>query len=233
MTSPPITPEDDLLVAEYVLGVLPHAERVALARRLADDAALADRARFWEGELAPLGESAAEVAPPPGVLDSVERRLFPQEERPAGLWHSLAFWRGLAAVLFCGLLLGGGLAVMRIGQQGGTPATAYVAEVAGDAKAIRLVAFYDAATGVLKLNRLDGSAAAGRDFELWLVAENAPPVSLGVLPRAALSTVKLPAAAAARLGPKAVLAVSDEPAGGSPTGQPTGAVLATGSLAPI
>jgi anti-sigma-K factor RskA len=34
----------------------------------------------------------------------------------------------------------------------------------------------------------------------------------------------------ARLGPTAALAVSVEPAGGSPTGQPTGPVIAKGAI---
>jgi anti-sigma-K factor RskA len=67
-------------------------------------------------------------------------------------------------------------------------------------------------------------------LQLWLIAGNDAPVSLGVLPAQAMVALQVPAAVSARLAPDAVLAVSDEPPGGSPTGQPTGAVLAMGPL---
>lgn len=230
----PITPNDDLLAAEYVLGVLPHAERVALARRLTQDEALAARVRFWEAELAPLGEDTQEVAPPATVLAAIEDRLFPMSATPtSGAWHSLAFWRGVAAALGLTLLLVAGFAAMRGSLPGPQQPGAYVAEIAGADKALRLAVLYDAASGTLKLNRVAGAAPAGRDLELWLVRDGAPPLSLGLLPHQAMARLALPEGAAARLTPGAVLAISDEPQGGSPTGQPTGAVLATGSLAPI
>ena len=37
----------------------------------------------------------------------------------------------------------------------------------------------------------------------------------------------------AQLASGAILAISDEPLGGSPTGQPTGDVLAAGALTPV
>ena len=55
------------------------------------------------------------------------------------------------------------------------------------------------------------------------------PDSLGVLPQDAASRITLPEALRGKLV-GSVLAISDEPEGGSPTGAPTGAVLATGEL---
>mgnify|MGYP000881567588 CR=1 FL=1 len=81
----------------------------------------------------------------------------------------------------------------------------------------------------MRLNRLEGAPATGRSLELWLIAGNEAPVSLGVLPQDAASRITLPAALRGKLV-GSVLAISDEPEGGSPTGAPTGAVLATGEL---
>jgi anti-sigma-K factor RskA len=54
-------------------------------------------------------------------------------------------------------------------------------------------------------------------------------VSLGVLPASALAVVSVPEALrTATIG--GTLAISDEPVGGSPTGAPSGAVLAVGSV---
>lgn len=233
MTGPAAIPPDlDMLVAEYVLGVLPHAERLALAARLAEDPELAARARFWEEQLAPLGAALEPVQPPPRLLAALENRLFPAAAPPPGLWRSLAFWRGLAAALgvvlvVLGLSLGG------LWRATAPAPPSLVADVSGAPGSIRLVAAYDAASGVLKLNLVAGEPAPGRDFQLWLIDGAAAPVSLGVLPRRARAAVAIPAALAGKLSERSVLAVSDEPEGGSPTGLPTGPVLATGALAAI
>ena len=57
------------------------------------------------------------------------------------------------------------------------------------------------------------------------------PVSLGVVPTdgSALPS-PLPAAMVARIGEGTEIMVSDEAAGGSPTGLPQGAVLAAGAI---
>jgi anti-sigma-K factor RskA len=70
-------------------------------------------------------------------------------------------------------------------------------------------------------------------LELWLIEGDAAPVSLGVLPEAPQARVPLDRALAARIAAGALLAISDEPEGGSPTGAPTGAVLAAGPVQEI
>ena len=107
-----------------------------------------------------------------------------------------------------------------------------MAQVAGEANTVKLVAYYDEAKGELRLNRTEGAAATGRSFELWLIAGQDAPVSLGVLPTANTTRLVVPVNIRAKFK-GGVLAISDEPAGGSPTGAPTGAVLATGQLASI
>jgi anti-sigma-K factor RskA len=62
---------------------------------------------------------------------------------------------------------------------------------------------------------------------LWLIAGGNAPVSLGVLPDSGIVALAFPVDLKDQLR-GATLAISDEPDGGSPTGQPTGAVLATG-----
>ena len=77
---------------------------------------------------------------------------------------------------------------------------------------------------------MKGNARPGRTLELWLIkAGAAQPVSLGVLTAEETSRFTLPEQLASGFA-QAVLAISDEPAGGSPTGLPTGAVLATGKI---
>ncbi len=68
-------------------------------------------------------------------------------------------------------------------------------------------------------------------FELWLLpADKSKPISLGLLPQQGVAKMKIPAQLVPLMAPGS-LAVSLEPVGGSPTGQPTGAVLYQGKLA--
>ena len=69
-----------------------------------------------------------------------------------------------------------------------------------------------------------------RAFELWLIVPNQNPRSLGLVQPGQPIHLTVPADLAARFGGDATLAVSEEPPGGSPTGLPTGRVIAAGKL---
>ncbi|RVC43305.1 anti-sigma factor, partial [Mesorhizobium sp. M4B.F.Ca.ET.088.02.2.1] len=56
------------------------------------------------------------------------------------------------------------------------------------------------------------------------------PVSMGVIPAGQITHMAVTPAVEQKLAQGAVLAVSVEPVGGSPTGQPTGPVVAAGDL---
>jgi len=70
----------------------------------------------------------------------------------------------------------------------------------------------------------------GRAPELWLIPAGQKPISVGMIMPDKPTTLALDAAILLRLGPTAALAVSVEPLGGSPTGQPTGPVIAKGAI---
>jgi anti-sigma-K factor RskA len=69
------------------------------------------------------------------------------------------------------------------------------------------------------------SLPAGKVAELWLIAPQHAPKPLGVLASSGPTVMPLPAGLAG-----SVLAVSLEPPGGSPTGLPTGPVIAEATL---
>lgn len=225
--------DDDALAAEYALGVLPHAERADFAVRLEIEPALRARVGFWETHFFELSGEIATEAPPASVFRAIERRLFPDPEQArSGLWTSLAFWRGLGLAALAGLAL----LTLTLGDAFRAPPDApqpgYVAEVSGEAGAVRLVALYDAGTGELRFNRTEGTPESGRDFELWLIAGDEAPISLGLLPADATGTLPVSPELGARFS-NAILAITDEPAGGSPSGNPSGAPVATGTLTSI
>jgi anti-sigma-K factor RskA len=70
----------------------------------------------------------------------------------------------------------------------------------------------------------------GRSTQLWLIPAGKAPISVGVFVPDHAAVLPLSAQLLAQLGPTASLAVSYEPPGGSPTGQPTGMVIAKGAI---
>lgn len=224
MTEHPIEHDDDsVLAAEYALGVLQGPARDEFARRMAADPGLAADVRAWNEHFASFAREIAPIAPPAAVQSQIERRLFGREPQPS-IWSSLAFWRGLALASIASVLA---IGVWTIVNRLPSEQPALVAEVEGNA--IELVAYYDADRGELRLNRTAGKAGANRSLELWLIIGTDAPVSLGVLPADPTARVAVPEKFRSKLK-GSVLAISDEPVGGSPTGAATGAVLGIGKL---
>src|SRR5262249_42109252 len=112
-------PEDELLAAEYALGVLAGPERVLAEQRMARERGFARMVTEWEQRLAPWAAEIAEVTPPPQVWDRIAAAL-PAQAPHVGLWQSLTFWRGLslatgalAAACLAALIYLGALAPQR------------------------------------------------------------------------------------------------------------------------
>ncbi|EKF41172.1 anti-sigma K factor RskA [Nitratireductor indicus C115] len=229
--------DDDLVAAEYVLGVLPAEERAQVSRRIDDDRAFARLVEEWEARLAPMAEGFAPVPPPETVKAALDERLFETAHaaRKPGLWESLAFWRGAAVAALLGLVIVGGLALNGSGWRPGEQDSRlrFVASLTHDDSDVRYLAVYDDATRDVALSHVSGERPQGRDFELWAIEGDEPPISLGVIPSGASVHISLSGALGEALRRGAVFAITAEPLGGSPSGAPTGPVVAAGDLRDI
>lgn len=231
----PDTGGDDIVAAEYVVGVLPAQERRAVAERIERDAAFARLVESWEARLSPLATAYPAAEPPAAVKAAIDRRLFassataPAAAASGGLWSSLAFWRGLAsaAVVALAVYAGSNLLV-----EPPAPPTAerLVASLTADGSDVRFLAMYDPAEGEIALSKLAGDPGPERTFELWMIEGQNPAVSMGVVPAGVTSRLGVDDELRAKLAAGAVLAISLEPEGGSPTGQATGPIVAAGDL---
>ncbi|MTD99979.1 anti-sigma factor [Paracoccus sp. YIM 132242] len=221
---------DDILAAEFVLGVLPADDHAALERRLDGDAGFARQVAAWQDRLLPLADGFAEGHPSPAVKRDLDIRLFGQAASGprAGFWESLALWRGLAGIATAAFLFA--VALPRLAPDPAADQARLVASLADQASDVHYVAVYDPGHGVVGLSHLSGNPAAGRAFELWVVQAGQAPVSLGVIPAGAAVHLTLDSPLRTLVGTGAQLAISLEPPGGSPTGLPTGAVVAAGDL---
>jgi len=226
---------DEALAAEYVLGVLPTEERQQAASRIETDPDFARLVDGWEARLAPLADAYEDVPPPASVAPALERRLFAsanasQSTKP-GFWQSLAVWRALAAASVVALALV--VLAPLLAPSGGKPGDKLVASLAHEGSDVAFFAMYDAQTGEIGLSHVAGERQTGRDFELWVIEGQNPPRSLGVIPVGEAMRMPVPAGMEPMIGSGSTFAISVEPSGGSPTGSPTGPVVAAGSLRQI
>lgn len=211
MTDTPLTPReaDEALAAEYVLGVLDLSERAEVEIRLRRDTGFAALVAEWETRLGGMNDGFAE-APAPNLLPAIEARLFPEPARNAPRRWRVLSWLGGAAVA--------GFVAVAVLSTIAPPRPELVATLAtADNRLAYQVTHFG---GTLRVTRVAGvPALAGQVHEFWVIAPGAAPVSLGLLEDRPL-VVAYPAP------PNGFqLAVSIEPAGGSPTGQPTGPVI--------
>lgn len=229
-------PEDDAaLAAEYVLRLLDPEQEAECRLREARDRGFAAEAERWRAEFARLDGQFAPLRPPAAVWGRIEGRLFGrQPSLLARLWNSAGTWRGLAAAAVLAAVYFGALAPPeRVPVEPGEQAARLITALASAETDVELMALFEPQTAVLDISRVAGAAAPGRSLELWVIEGEAAPVSLGVLSDEPRTRVPLAPEMAERIETGATLAISDEPAGGSPTGAPTGAVVAAGTLTEI
>lgn len=223
---------DEVLAGEYVLGVLPISERQNVEKRIRDDRTFASIVDRWQTNLSTFNDDYPENDPPPAwVYASIEKQLFAGTAAPDSvfqrLWHSVAFWRGLALVS-CSAALLFAFNTNRTFQP--TPnGPSLVAKLDGSNATISLVTYYNASTGSLKISPAAVDQKA-KSLELWLIEGSNAPVPLGLLPNNADGEIIIPENLRNQLKDGVTLAVSLEPYGGSPTGKPTGPVIASGGI---
>lgn len=225
MTAPEDHSEDTALAGEYALHLLDAEARRTFEQRLEQEPHLRQLVREWEEHLALLAEEVKPVAPPRPLKARIEERLF-----PAGTGSRRGLWRWFAGAGLAAAVAVAAVAVLPRLIAPPVVEPSFVAEMAAEDRSLVVVARFAPETATLQIERHAGAAAPGRALELWLIAEGAPgPVSLGVLPGESAASIQVPADLAAQIA-GSTFAISDEPAGGSPTGLPTGAVLAAGAV---
>jgi len=220
------------LAAEQALRLLTGAERAAAAK----DPNFADEVARWRGRLAPLAAEVDSVAPPAGVWARIEAAIIPPQSNVVILKQRLNVWRGIAggatalAATLAGVLLlqPRAEAPPAIVQPAGTP---MVAMLGDEQKQMKVMASWDPAGRQLVLVVAgDMPADPAHAHELWVIPAGGKPRSLGTMGGAKQSHMRLADALATLMENGATVAISVEPPGGSPTGSPTGPVIASGAL---
>jgi len=218
------------LAAQYALGTLRGPARARFARAMRTDPSVMDAARAWENRFAALATAMPGVNPPPRVWAAIASRLgLASTARGApAWWQGLVFWRGFALASFAAALI---LSLLTLMGPPAAPTERVVVVLSGPDQKPVMIATAARGDPVLTMKAVvDASPGAGRAYELWALPDGGVPRSLGVIPQGGVARLPLQPAARDLLDRVTALAVSLEPAGGSPTGQPTGPVLFTGRI---
>jgi anti-sigma-K factor RskA len=237
--------ELDLLAAEYALGLLDGAERARAESLHSSDPAFRDSAARWLGRLAPLLDEVEAASPPPGLWARIEAAIAPKEASPAAsdwtpgsnvhvLRRKVSLWRGYSAAATA---LAASLALFLVARQPSEPPAPQpapaplIAMMEAEGSPAKLVAAYDPASRTLLVAPAAGvEAVAGHSHELWLIPADGKPRPMGLLQPGGPRRIAIPQAMLGEVKAEVTLALSVEPAGGSPSGQPTGPIVAAGKL---
>ena len=217
----------ELLAGEYVLGVLSGAARRRFERLMMDDGAIRAEVLAWEQRFAAWTLRLEPVEPPRRlwwrVMASVRK-----DARPAGVEFRNTFWRtwAVAATVVIAIMVVGQYNLPRGERK--PSAIAMVSDAAGHTW--WMISVHP------EMKRIDmkavtpNSPPAGKSYELWMLHDHGNPEPMGLLNSDGTASEQVSAEFLARLESVKTLAVSLEPAGGSPTGLPTGPVIYTASL---
>ena len=245
--APEIAPEQrteivpDLLAEPVIDAAAPPSED------LEDTSAVAALASsLLPPEPPPQGAAPSGVAPSPA--EAAPAAAAPKSERSGEVVYlagQARRWRAftvamsaiaalLAVYIAVGQLAPGLLPAGRPSQSAAVappPGSRLVAVLQQEPTAPAFLLTVDPQHHTMTVRRVTASADAGRSYELWLIARNNPkPRSLGLVGAEEFTTRPLPEDFDAAALRQASYAVSLEPAGGSPSGVPTGPVLFTGKM---
>jgi anti-sigma-K factor RskA len=227
------------------------ALREAVARwqqRLAPLDAHAAARPLLVGRASRTSPSAAQMPPMPSaaVWAGVQKRLFGSAEAlgsdagsstsglsaPLAWWQRLGLWQGLSGAALAAVVAMGVWVQQPVDPSAGSQPPIIVmlspnVPVEGSKSGAQFVVSLNADGRSLVLKPINAPALeATKALELWAVPAQGAPRSLGLVSASTGTTVLR----AGLLSGTAAFAVSVEPAGGSPTGAPTGPIVSLGKL---
>lgn len=237
-----MTDDRNDLAAEYALGVLTGEDLRAARDLLQSDASFRAEVARWSGRLAPLLDTVDPVAPPTSVWPLIEQRIAPSADsgNVVHLRRRVSRWQAFSGAMTAIAASLGLLILFRpvtpqsariehpIAIEQPTPLVAALGDKQSGTKVV--ASWVPDSRQLVVVVAGDMPADPARSHELWVIPKGRKPVSLGTMPTARQMHLHLADATAGLLKQGATLAITLEPRGGSPTGAPTGPIMAAGEL---
>jgi len=217
----------DQLAAEYVLGTLRGAARRRFDQLIIERADVRMTVWRWERYLSSFASRIKPQQPAQRVWRKIRRRIRAPELVTS---NAFSWWRNLRVALPAAIAAAW-LAVVLLPTQNMDRMAVFA-----DTGATALwVISADLDDKLLRTEPLHAEASpVDKSYELWILPAEGPPLSLGLLEiRRGIVEIPITAQLAHALETAGSLAISLEPAGGSPTGLPTGPVIHQASLVKI
>ena len=213
----------ELLAGEYVLGLLRGAARRRFERLMIEDARLRAEITAWEGKFAGWNRGLQPLAPPASVWRRLQARIE-AEARPVRTPRLKPWWSAAVAIaavvtLVIGVFLGRSLLAP-------SPAPAYLAVMSTAQGQPRwLITVHPQSRRVDMKALADNTPPPDKSYELWMLPGSGKPIAMGLMNSRSSASETVNADVIAAITDAKGLAISVEPEGGSPTGQPTGPVV--------
>jgi len=226
----------DVLAATYVAGLLDAAEAAAFEARLAVDPAVRHALKSARDRFLEIDVTAAPVVPSAGLWSRIEGGLgaqpavisLSQRRQPQATATVTrasrrgGFWQGFAAASVVALVAAGSVWA----TLWPAPPRLVIVLLDAEAQPVSIVEAYEGQRiRVVPLGRI--AVPAGRILQVWTLPDPVTgPVSMGLLPAVTATTLDGPPLPTPKLDQ--LYEITLEPAGGSPTGKPTGPIIGKG-----
>lgn len=221
-------PDPDMTAAELALGLLDGDERAAALRRVLADPAFAREVEDWRHRLAGLFDDYAGAEAPSSLAERLAKPELPAPRRSSG-WPIIAVLTAIAAAFALFFVSRPAPLPTELPPVAVVPHKLMLASLTLTDKSGSVPALVDMTSGEVKI--ADAALTPnGKSAELWMIGDDGVPKSMGLLADHGTSRVILSSDKRKQLAEGITLAVSVEPVGGSPTGKPTGPVVAAGKL---
>ena len=236
-----MSPDDDLLAAELAIGLLDPDAVDAAQQRLAAEPALAEAKAAWDAMIA-QALTTPEVSHDPMIWSAIVRRLPANDiSTPPGTPRaapSQRGWKIATGVAAAAALVAGLFALQRPPAAPAPrpvaipsrPAAPVVAVLTGDNGAGIVTIAYDPASRRIT-SAADHLRIGAHSAQLWVLPVDQKPRPVVIVAADRPGWQPVAAAVTDALKAGAALAISLEPDGGSPTGQPTGPIILKGQFA--
>ena len=232
---------EDMMAAEYALGLLEGEELLAARGREASDPEFAADVAFWQDRLAPLLDEIDAATPRAEVWEKISAALADSGKtgEVVSLASRLRRWKMAAGVASAAAVAAIALLVVSPQQAPSpvpvTPEAPLAASIPIADTQLRLTVTYLPDRQELLVSASGLTADGVHDHELWLVpqSEDTPLLSLGVVAPGEERRYPLSPEVAAEMADGSDLVLTREPLGGKPRDADAGPVVAEGRLQKI
>lgn len=252
-----LSDNDDLLAAELVLGLLEGEEHAIALRKQLSDPAFAEKISLWGEQLAPLWDEIEDSEPSPEIWHKIADNIKEIDPKTASnivdimdrrlkRWRTAAIGSGaIAASLALVLItsgnwsniapnpssdaLNGTLASEENAQNDPFQGQLAVSQLTGPIEGLVLVASYNPSNAQMKID-VSGMPETETQPEIWIIAENQEPQSLGQIGRDGISAMTVASDHRPLINASSTLVLTMEPASDIPHEKPSGDAVASGKI---